>query len=168
MLTKLFFPTVPGVRVDRVWWTGQTLHLAATTTRHAARCPLCARRSKRIHSFYARTIADLPCVGAQVTVHLRSRRFVCRVRWCRRTIFTERLPDLVAPWGRRTARQRAGLERTGFVLGGAPGTRHATAAGMPVSRRTILRVVRAAPIPEAGRVRVLGVDDWGATRCRIA
>ena len=70
MLTKLFFPTVPGVRVDRVWWAGQTLHLAATPTRRAARCPLCHRRSKRIHSTYSRTIADLPCAGARLTVHL--------------------------------------------------------------------------------------------------
>ena len=28
MLTKLFFPTVAGVRVDRVWWEGQALQVA--------------------------------------------------------------------------------------------------------------------------------------------
>lgn len=166
MLTKLFFPTVPGVRVDRVWWETQTLHLAVTTTRRAARCPLCNRRSKRVHSTYPRTIADLPCTGARLTVHLCTRRFVCRVRCCRRRIFCERLPLLVAPWGRRTTRQRETLERTGFALGGAPGARQATAAGMPVSRRTLLRVVRAAPCPQAGRVRVLGVDDWSNRRGR--
>lgn len=160
MLTKLFFPTVSGVRVDRVWWEGDRLHLAATTTRRAARCPLCRRRSKRVHSTYPRTISDLPCAGAQLTVHLRARRFVCRVRWCRRRVFCERLPALVAPWGRRTLRQRVALERTGFALGGAPGARQATAAGLPISRRTLLRIVRAAPCPEAGQVSVLGVDDW--------
>jgi transposase len=166
MLTKLFFREVGGVRVDRVWWEGQTLHLAATTTRRAARCPVCNRHSKRVHSTYPRTIADLPCTGARLTVHLLARRFVCRVRWCRRKIFCERLPALVAPWGRRTARQRAEIERIGFALGGAPGARQATAAGLPVSRRTLLRVVRAAPCREAGRVRVLGVDDWSNRRGR--
>lgn len=166
MLTKLFFPTTPGVRVDRVWWAGQTLHLAVTSTRRAARCPLCNHRSKRVHSCYARTIADLPCVGAPLTVHLRARRFVCRVRWCRRQVFCERLPALVAPWGRRTTRQRVELERTGFALGGAPGAQHATATGMPVSRRTLLRLVRAAPCPAVGQVRVLGVDDWSNRRGR--
>ncbi len=161
MLTTLFFPTVPGIRVDRAWWEAHTLHLAATTTGRAARCPLCHRRSKRVHSTYPRTIADLPCTGARLTVHLCARRFVCRVRWCRRQIFCERLPALVAPWGRRTTRQREALERTGFALGGA---RHATEAGMPVSRRTLLRIVRTAPCPEAGPVRVLGVDDWAQRR----
>jgi hypothetical protein len=59
MLTKLFFPTVPCVRVERVGWEGHTLHLAATATRRAACCPLCGRRSKRVHSFYPRTIRGL-------------------------------------------------------------------------------------------------------------
>ena len=122
-LTKLFFPTVRGVRVDRAWWEGSTLHLGAVTTRRAARCPLCGRRSKRVHSFYGRTIADLPCVGVVLTVHLRTRRFVCRVRWCRRKIFTERLPALVLPWARRTTRLGDHLQRTGFALGGAAGGR---------------------------------------------
>src|SRR5579875_644736 len=161
--------TVPGVRVDRAWWEGHTLHLAATTTRRAARCPLCHRRSKRVHSTYPRAIADLPCAGARLTVHLRARRFVCRVRWCRRRVFCERLPALVAPWGRRTTRQREHLERPGFALGGAPGApgaRQATAAGLPVSRRPLLRIVRAAPCPAAGRVRVSGVDDWANRRGR--
>jgi len=65
--------------------------------RRAARCPLCRRRSKRVHSRYTRTLADLPCGAAGVILHLHTRRFVCRVRWCRRAIFTERLPLLVEP-----------------------------------------------------------------------
>jgi transposase len=163
---QLFFPEVVGVRVDRVWREGTVLHIAATTTRRAARCPLCQRRSKRVHSHYQRTIADLPCGGERVLVHLQTRRFVCRVRWCRRRIFTERLPALVASAARCTMRLRAGLLRLGFALGGAPGARHATATGTPVSARTLLRLVRSAPTPEAGAVRVLGVDDWSQRRGR--
>lgn len=159
-LTTLFFHEVPGVRVDRVWREGHVVHIAATTTRRAARCPLCRRRSKRVHSQYERTLADLPCGGERVLIHLHTRRFICRVRWCPRRIFTERLPALTPPLARRTRRLQESLLRTGFALGGAPGARHATADGMPVSARTLLRVVRAAPTPEAGLVPILGVDDW--------
>lgn len=66
--------------------------------------PYCARRSRRAHSRYTRTIADVPCGDTPVIVQLRTRRFWCRMRWCRRRIFCERVPDLVAPWARRTAR----------------------------------------------------------------
>jgi len=163
MLTKLFFPDVPGVRVDRLWRAGRMIHIEARTTRHRARCPLCHRRSRRIHSRYERTIADVPCGGEGVMLHLHVRRFVCRVRWCRRKIFTERVPALAAPSARRSGRLRDRLQRDGFDLGGEAGARHATAEGMPVSARTLLRLVRAAPLPAAGPVRVLGVDDF-ATR----
>jgi hypothetical protein len=159
MLTQLFFPGVPGVRVDRVWREEQVCHITATTTRCAAQCPRCHRRSKRVHSHYERRIADLPCGGSRVVIHLQTRRFVCRVPWCRRRIFTERLPALLAPLARRTTRLQERLLQDGFDLGGAPGARHATAQGMPVSRRTLLRMVRAAPTPAAGMVRVVGIDD---------
>lgn len=107
MLTNLFFPHVAGVRVDRLWRDGGALHLGVVATRHWARCPLCQRRSRRVYSSYERLPADLPCAGDRVVVHLRVRRFVCRVRWCRRKISAERWPDLVAPFARRTSRLTA-------------------------------------------------------------
>jgi transposase len=164
MLTRLLFSHVPGVRVDRIWRDDDVVHVDAVTTRRAAHCPLCGRRSKRVHSHYSRTLTDLPCCGAPVVIHLHTRRFVCRVRWCKRKIFTERVPALVAPSARRTIRLHQHLARTGFALGGAPGARHATAERIGVSRRTLLRLVRAAPLPEHAPVRAIGVDDWAQRR----
>src|SRR5260370_21913680 len=166
MLTKLFFPQVPGVRVDRVWREDATLHLAVSATRRWARCPLCQRRSTRRHSGYERTLADLPCAGDRVILHLQVWRFVCRVRWCPRKIFAQRLPDLVAPFARCTARLTAHLLRTAFALGGEAGADHLAAEGTPVSARTLLRLIRAAPLPAAGPVRALGVDDWSRRKGR--
>src|SRR6478672_13849948 len=159
MLTHLFFPTLSGIRVDRLWRVGAAIHLAVHATRRYARCPLCQRRSKRVHSHYERTLADLPCGGDRVTLHLRVRRFVCRVRWCQRKIFAERLPDLVAPFARRTTRLADHLVRAAFDLGGEAGARHLIVEGTPVSARTLLRLVRAAPLPSSEPVWALGVDD---------
>ncbi len=166
MLTTLFFPQMTGVRVDRVWRAGATLHLQVATTRRWARCPLCQRRSTHLHSRYERTLADLPCGGERVVLHLHVRRFRCRVNWCRRQIFAERLPDLVAPFARRTTLLTEQLLRTAFALGGTPGARHLAADGTRVSARTLLRLLHAAPVPAAGPVRVLGVDDWARRRAR--
>jgi transposase len=166
VLTKLLFPGIAGMRVDRVWREGPTLQVVTTTTRKRARCPCCGRRARRVHSRYARTMADLPCGGTRVRLHLRARRFWCLVPWCRRRIFCERLPDLVAPRERRTARLQACLRRTAVALGGEPGARLATADGMPVSPRTLLRLLRDIPPPAAGPVRALGVDDWSRRKGR--
>lgn len=160
MLTPLLFARIPGVRVERVWREDQTIHVDAATTRRVASCPVCGRRAKQVHSHYQRTLADLPCCGDPVMIHLDTRRFVCRVRQCQRKLFTERIPALVAPSARRTLRLQAHLERDGFDLGGAPGARHATAQQTSVSRRTLLQLVRAAPAPVMASVQVLGVDDW--------
>jgi len=167
VLTKLFFPETSGVRVDRIYREGSMVHLVVVAIRRAAKCPLCHRRSKRVHSRYERTITDLPCGGDVVTMHLSTRRFVCRMRWCRRKIFTERFPSLVAPFARKTTRLWAQLQRNGFAMGGDPGSRHAVAAGMPVSARTVLRLVRAAPLPEIEPVVALGVDDWSQRKGHI-
>jgi transposase len=166
VLTALLFPEIAGVRVDHAWREGRTLHVAATTTGKRARCPCCGRRSRRLQSRYTRTIADLPCCGAVVTVHLRTRRFWCRVRWCHRKIFCERLPEFAAAWARRSIRVQQHLRQDAFALGGDPGAQHARAEGMPVSARTLLRLVRATPLPSTGSVRVLGVDDWARRRGR--
>ena len=167
MLTKLFFPEAPGVRIDRVYREGSVVHIIAVAIRRAAKCPLCHRRAKRVHSRYERTIADLPCAGDVVAIHLSTRRFVCRVPWCRRRIFTERFPSLVAPFARKTTRLWVQLQRSGFALGGDPGSRHAGASGMPVSARTLLRLVRAAPLPPIEPVVALGVDDWSQRKGHI-
>ncbi len=166
MLTHLFFPTLSGIRVDRLWREDAAIHLAVRATRRWAHCPLCQRRAKRVHSHYERTLADLSCGGDRVTLHLRVRRFVCRVRWCKRQIFAERLPDLAAPFARHTTRLTDHLVRAAFDLGGEAGARHLVAEGTSVSARTLLRLVRAAPLPATGPVWALGVDDWARRKGR--
>jgi transposase len=165
-LAKLLFPQCAGLRVDRVWRDGATIHLRVSLVRRRARCPLCGRRSRRRHPQYERTLVDLPCGRDGVVLHVRVRRFVCRVCWCRRKVFAERLPDLAAPFARRTARLMAACLRTAFDLGGEPGARHLTAEGTAVSARTLLRLVRAAAVPAVGTVRALGVDDWSRRKGR--
>jgi len=171
-LTELLFPGVAGLRVEDAWHeegdggekrTGDrrpVLHVQATTTRTRARCPCCGRHSRRVQSLYERTIAALPCGGAAVILHLRVRRFWCRVRWCRRRIFCERLADLAGVRARRTVRLADYFRREALRLGGEAGMRQAMTAGTPVSARTLLRLIRAMPLPPVGAVRVLGVDDW--------
>jgi len=166
MLTDLFFPTVSGVRVDRLWRVGATIHLAVVTTCRFAFCPLCQQRAQRIHSHYERTLTDLPCGGERVTIHLRVRRFVCREPGCTRKIFAERLPDLVAPFARRTTRLTDHYVCAAFDLGGEAGARHLGSEGASVSARTLLRIIRAAPLPDAGSVWALGVDDWARRKGR--
>jgi hypothetical protein len=66
------------------------------TTTEDAECPLCHRRSTRIHSRSVQEVADLPWMGCAVHLELHVRRFSCSNQECVRQIFTERVPTVVA------------------------------------------------------------------------
>jgi transposase len=48
----------------------------------------------------------------------------------------------------------------GLALGGAAGARLSRCLGLPVSRQTLLRVIRRLPLPCGRTPQVLGVDDF--------
>jgi transposase len=90
---------------------------------------------------------------------------VCRNASCPRRIFTERVPELVAVYARKTCRLVAALQAIGMALGGQAGARLAHRLGLPASRDTLLRLVRRLPLPVVAPLRAIGVDD-GAHRKR--
>ena len=125
---------------------------------------LCQHSSERIHGSYGRTVADVACGGRRVTLALTVRKFVCRTPDCPRKIFTERLPDLVQPYARMTNRLSEVLQTLGFATCGELGERFAPQLGMQVSGPTLLRRMRTRCCPAPSSVRILGIDDWSATR----
>jgi transposase len=94
-----------------------------------------------------------------VNLNVRVRRFFCDKTSYERRIFCERLPE-IAPRARKTARLDEALLAIALELGGRAGARLAEELGIVAARDTFLRRTKAAPLPEVGRVRVLGVDDF--------
>jgi transposase len=158
-VTRLFPPTravrLTGVKIERVY-----ILLQLTTTAPVACCPSCAVPSSSIHSHYQRRLSDLPWGTRPVRLQLMVRKFVCRNPNCRRRIFTERLPELVAAYARKTQRLVAALQAIGVALSGQAGARLTKRLGLPASRDTLLRLVRRLPLPVVPPLRAIGVDDW--------
>jgi transposase len=140
--------------------TAAQITLRVRSTQTSAPCPLCATPTRRIHSDYARTLADLPWAQYRVRIQLCVRKWFCRHRACPRRIFTERLPTIAAPWARRTLRLAQRLLTLGVALGGKAGVRLGRAWEVAVSRHTLLRLLRRQPALNAPTPRVLGVDDF--------
>src|SRR3954462_4465445 len=137
-----------------------TAALSLISQQPAPECPLCHVAARRLHSRYERTLADLPWAGWTVRLELGVRKLFCDNPDCGRRIFTERLPGVVAPWARRTLRLGKRLTTVAVALGGSAGARLSRDLGIPVSRNTLLRLIRAAPLPVCPTPTVLGVDDW--------
>jgi transposase len=134
-----------------------TLRVQSTQTRVPR--PVCQCPARRIHSRSRRTVADLPWAHCRVVLQPGVRKFCCANGRCSRRIFTERLPGVVAPWARRTARLLHWLASIALALGGAAGVRLSRGLGVAVRRRTLLRVLRQLPLPSVASPTVLGVDD---------
>ncbi|MFL5702414.1 MAG: transposase family protein [Ktedonobacteraceae bacterium] len=98
------FSLPEGLEVERIELQGNLLAVAIVSVLPSSRCPLCSQASSQVHSWYQRTLRDVPCAGRQVIFHLSVRKFFCRNQDCARTIFTERLPTFVEPWAQVTRR----------------------------------------------------------------
>jgi len=113
-------PAHASLHLVRLEADEQFILAVVATTASEGLCPLCQCRSERIHSRYVRLVADLPWA---VRLELHVRRFFCQNKACRRQIFTERLPNVVAPYARRTLRLTDLFTLIGFALGGDAGKR---------------------------------------------
>src|SRR3989442_119721 len=139
MTTEALLPSAWAVALEYVAETAETIDLIVIATQPHATCPDCGHSAQRCHSRYTRTLADLPWQGIPVRLLLRTRRFFCDRRECPRTIFTERLPALVRPYGRRTLRLAEAFHRLAAALGGEAGARMAASLGMRASPETLRR-----------------------------
>lgn len=155
-----------SIRLEKIIQHESSLTLVVSATHVQAECPRCHRPSARVHSYYTRTVADLPWHGIPVRLSLRTRRFRCRNSLCTKRVFCERLPRVVAAYGRQTVRMNEALELLGLLLGGEAGARAARRLAMATSPDTLIRRVRAAVKLCAPTPRVLGVDDFAFRRGR--
>jgi transposase len=153
-------PPSTAVLLQSLETSDERLMLVLSSCRPAVPCPGCGTLSARVHSRYRRSLADLPCSGVAVNIDLHTRRFFCDQTSCPRQTFSEPLPDLVAPYGRRTLRCQQVLYALALALGGEPGARLAARLALGVSADCLLRCLRRTRHDDAPTPRVLGVDDW--------
>src|SRR5882724_10062523 len=146
------------VRLAKVTVEQETVQLQLTATAPGARCPRCTVPSSSVHSHYQRHLSALPWGTCPVHIQLTVRKFVCQNPSFNDTTFTERLPAFVAACARKTRRLVTALRAIGMAMGGQTGARLAARLRLPTSPATLLRRVRAAPMPQTQPCR-----PWAST-----
>lgn len=152
---------VQGVRAE-----ADTVVVAAVVATSTARCGECGTLSGRVHSRYRRQLADAAVAGRKMVLRLVVRRFFCVNTGCRAKTFAEQVDGLTVKRSRRTDQLTAMLTRIAVALAGRAGARLAAQLGLPASRDTLLRLIRALPDPPVGAITALGVDDFAVKRSR--
>jgi transposase len=154
-----------GLLVDEVEITTDRICISARCRAVEGFCPGCGRRSESVHSHYERRLLDLPSHGRAVQLKVTVRRFRCVHGDCNRRIFAEPVGAAVAARSaRRTSRLEEIVRHLGLALGGRPAATLARRLMLPVSKDTLLRVVRRHAPRDHERLRVIGIDDWAWRR----
>lgn len=156
--------SLPGFEVEQVDIIAGTCIITAVAINETAICPTCGKVSRRIHSYYTRSVRDLPSSGQAVQLSLRVRRFRCQNGNCPRQTFAERLPEIVAVWAQRTVRLTKLLSTFAIALSAQQAAHLLTHLAMPTSGDTLLRLVKGSLLPLVGAPKAAGVDDFALRR----
>ena len=165
MLTPPSLPCPDSVAIHRLAASETHFVIELTACHGEVPCPDCVQLTHRLHSRYCRTPADLPLQDKAVSLVLHSHKFFCTNGACNTRVFTERFPDLVAPYARRTLSLHQALHIIGLALGGRAGAALARALRMHASRDTLLRSLQRfathrGSLASREAPRVVGIDDW--------
>ena len=161
---SVLLPHLAGVIIEEVAVAAGLLLVLARARAGTSACPKCGTVSGRVHSRYQRRLSDAAIGGQQVEIRLAVRRFFCPDTGCGSKTFAEQVDGLTSRYARKTPLLSSVLSRIAVALAGRAGSRLAAGLGAPASRQVMLRLVMAAPDPEAPAPRVLGVDDFAVRR----
>jgi len=160
MLTEILLPKSANLCLEEVITEPTMIVLHVSSGQTEALCPGCTHRSKRVHSHYTRTVADLPWAEWPIYLKVLVQRFFCDNPACRSKTFAERFVEVVARYARRTLRLATRQQQTAYALGGEAGAKLAAHLIIPTSADTLLRLIRKVSPVEVKSPKVLGVDDW--------
>jgi transposase len=144
----------------------EILTFTVVSTQRFPCCPLCGIASTRVHSFYTRQVADLPCAGQSIRLLIQVSKYLCEECTCPRKIFAERLTSFIEPFARVTKRLYQIVQIIGLATGGRLGVRVTDRLGIQTSRQTILRRIMALPTEPVGQISQVGIDDFSFRRGR--
>jgi transposase len=166
-LLVMLFPQLRELDIVSVEDLGEDgIVITARTRTVPAPCRRCGLVSACGYDSYARRLRDLACSGRAAGIAISVRRFCCADLGCAAKTFAGQVPGLTSFYRRCSQALQSWLSSAGLELGGRAGARVASASGIPVSRHALARAVAGGDEPEAGPVRILGVDDVAIRRGR--
>jgi len=140
------------------------VQIEVVSKQYGSKCPGCQVLSKTVHSYYRRTVMDLPIIGHKAWICLKARKFRCLNECCERKVFAERFSEHFKSSKRVTTRMENRLLEIAQQLGGNGGERICRQLNMPTSSSTLIRSIHRCPVKAIPSPRVLGIDDWAYTK----
>lgn len=141
--------------------TGQGLVILSLISKQkGCVCPVCGTIANRVHSYYFRTIKELPAFDYKVFLKLRSRKFHCDNLVCKRKVFTERYEEYFTAYKRVSKRLERKLLKIALLVGGNSGAILCKTLNIPISSSGLIRLIHQQELTKPEASDALGIDDW--------
>lgn len=152
--------------LDAIRVQAGVIEFRVRTTTETALCSECSCRSDRVHSYYQRTLQDLPWQGNNVRFLVTVRRFFCDNGACHRKIFAERVENLARRYQRKTARLEDLLRQLVWRIGAAAAAQIAQLIGLLLSPDAALYQFKKSTVSNSSAKcpEILGIDDFAFRR----
>lgn len=167
LLQDLWFHHAFDAVLNTVAVRGELVTVQAAATTVQSECPACGASSARVHSRCVRRLDDTAAGRRRVIIESQVRRFRCGQQACPQVTFAEQIPGLTCRHGRRSQNLQTALRHVApSCWPDCAGTRLADAFTVPVSRLTLLRLIRA--LPETASPRRTECSAWTSSLCARA
>ncbi len=164
---SICLPTPSILQLDDVLVQEKIVVFQVSSTQLQAVCLRCRKVSRKVHSRYQRTLADLPMSCLAVRLICQVKKFFCADNECSQRIFVERLTNLAEVSARQTNRLSRIISSLAFYVGGRAGAKVTEQLAIKVSRQTLIRrILKAAP-SEIIVPRIIGIDDFALRRGQV-
>ncbi|WP_345244896.1 ISL3 family transposase [Nibrella saemangeumensis] len=143
-----------------------TIQIGLIATQNVGCCPACQTPANQVHSFYQRTLTDLPICGKAVSLRVHLRKFFCRNSNCTRKIFAQTAPAYFCPYDRRLNRAEQPLQAIALQTGARPAARLCALTSQPVNYSTLLRISHKTVVQTQHMPKRVGVDTFAFRKGR--
>jgi transposase len=135
--------SVPDKNLEIISVTNDTdfIEVGIRSMRKKARCPYCGEWSMRIHSYYIRTVYDLPIQGKKVKLILNNRKYFCNNPDCPQTTFAEKF-DFYQPKATKTNRLQKEILETALTQSSITASRYLRNHVANVGKSTLCNLLK--------------------------
>jgi transposase len=151
---------MPEFKIENIQYGKEVISIYVSSRAKTAVCPYCGHRSGKVHSFYERTLEDLPFMGKETRIIFKARKMFCTNGSCFRKTFAEQPGEEVFRYRRRTRRCEMTVTRQGLSSSSENASRLLSMSGIRLSQSTVLRDLHRLHVSPYRDIRQIGVDDW--------
>jgi len=139
--TKLIKELDNKLEIIENYKQGNVIYIVCQMPIEEHTCPYCNEKSISVHSYYSRTIGDLPIQNNEVKLLLKTHKYFCYNDKCQHKTFAEDF-NFVKTKAVRTNRLDDYINKIGLRDNSMDAVRTLKDSGINVSSNTVLRVIK--------------------------